>query len=152
MENESFGRFWQSVRSLPPIQLSFDLPQLNDLLSLIREKTPEKGVYGGSGWANYAAAYFNDCHEFFGIMRGLMKSKGRLIIVIGNSILQGVHVETDRYLSEIAYLQGFAVRGRHEVRKKRTGSSIIGSSIRHEMNRSHVNLYEAAIELEAPGD
>ena len=132
--------------------LSFDLPELSALLDTIRQRNPEKGVYGGGGWANYAATYFNDCETFFSITRRLMKPGGRAAIVIGNSILQGVHVETDRYMAKIAGLHGFAVEGYHRVRKKRTGSSIIRSSVREGTEIGKVNLYETVIELTAPND
>jgi len=152
IEEESFGKFWQSVRASAPMGLSFDLPELSALLDTIRQRNSEKGVYGGSGWANYAATYFNDCETFFSITRRLMKPGGRAAIVIGNSILQGVHVETDRYMAKIAGLHGFAVEGNHRVRKKRTGSSIIGSSVREGAEKGQVNLYETVIELTAPNN
>jgi len=55
---ESFGKFWQSVRQLPPIDLAFEMPELSQVIKTIRTQCPEKGIYGGNGWANYAATYF----------------------------------------------------------------------------------------------
>ncbi len=147
LEKENFGQFWQTVRSGPPIQLAFQLPKLQQVLSAIRKRNPDRGVYGGIGWANYAAAYFNDCDRFFRITRRIMKPGGLVVVVIGNNILQGIHIETDQFLAQIAELHGFRVDGMHRVRKKRTGSSIINSSVRAGTTSEATPLYETAVEL-----
>lgn len=150
LEEDSFGRFWQTVRSAPPVELAFGLAELQDVLQCIRKQNPHKGTYGGSGWANYAATYFNDCHRFFRITRRVMKPGGWVVVVIGNNIVQGVHVETDRFLAEIGELHGFSVQGMHRVRRKRTGSSIVNSSVRAGFTRRLTELHETAVELRAP--
>ncbi len=150
LEERSFGRFWQTVRGAPPIELSFELPELQEVLHRIRERNPEKGVYGGGGWANYAATYFNDCNKFFDVTRHVMKPGGWVVVVIGNNIVQGVHVETDRLFAEIGELHGFKVERMHRVRKKRTGSSIVNSSVRAGVTRKRTELYETALEFRVP--
>jgi len=150
LENDNFGRFWQTVRSGPPIELNFDLPELHDVLDAVRKRHPEKGVYGGAGWANYAAMYFNDCYTFFEVTKRVMKANGLVVVVIGNNIVQGVHIETDRFLAEIAGLHGFELEQMHLVRKKRTGSSIVNSSVRAGVTKQRVELHETAVELRAP--
>jgi len=129
------------------MQLSFQLPELKRVLNAIRARNPDKGVYGGIGWANYAAAYFNDCDRFFRVTRHIMKPGGRVVVVIGNNIVQGIHVETDRFLAQIAKRHGFRVDGMHQVRKKRTGSSIVNSSVRNRSIKKATALYETAVEL-----
>ena len=150
LEEESFGRFWQTVRGGPPVELSFELPELREVLQSVRERNPEKGTYGGRGWANYAATYFNDCDRFFRVTRRVMNPGGRVVVVIGNNIVQGVHVETDRFLAQIGELHGFRLAGMHLVRKKRTGSSIVNSSVRAGVARKPTELYETAVELRVP--
>ena len=150
LEEENFGQFWQTVRNSPPIELSFQLTKLRKVLNAIRVRNPDKGVYGGTGWANYAATYFNDCDRFFRVTRRIMKPGGLVVVVIGNNIIQGIHVETDRFLAQIAELHGFRVDGMHQVRKKRTGSSIINSSVRSGTLTKTTPLYETAVELRAP--
>lgn len=150
LESENFGCFWQTVRSGAPIALEFDLPELHETIEAIRERHPEKGVYGGRGWANYAAKYFNDCYAFFSETKRVMKPNGSVVIVIGNNIVQGVHIETERFLAEIAGLHGFRLQEMHLVRKKRTGSSIVNSSVRVGQNEERVELNETAVELRAP--
>jgi hypothetical protein len=151
LEDDNFGCFWQTVRSGDPIDLSFDLPELRDVLEDVRARHPEKGVYGGAGWANYAAKYFNDCYAFFEVTKRVMKANGLVVVVIGNNIVQGVHVETERFLAEIAGLHGFQLQEMHRVRKKRTGSSIVNSSVRVGVTKQRVELHETAVELRAPG-
>jgi hypothetical protein len=107
-------------------------------------------VYGGIGWANYAATYFNDCDRFFRVTRGVIKPGGLVVVVIGNNIVQGIHIETDRFLAQIAELHGFKVVGMHRVRKKRTGSSIVNSSVRAGTASEATPLYETAVELKVP--
>jgi hypothetical protein len=150
LEEDNFGRFWQTVRSGPSVGLSFRLPELQGILDAIRERNPEKGVYGGRGWANYAATYFNDCARFFEVTRPVMKPGGVVVVVIGNNIVQGVHVETDRFLAQIGEMHGFRLEGMHRVRSKRTGSSIVNSSVRAGVTKTPTELYETAVELHLP--
>ena len=147
MEQVSFGKFWQTVRSGPRIELEAKCDGLREALEDLRGRNPEKGIYGGSGWANYAAVYFNDCLAFCRAARRVMKTGGTMVVVIGNNILQGVEIKTDRYFAMIAETCGFAVVEMHPVRKKRTGSSIVNSSVRSGMTRGRVELYETAVEL-----
>lgn len=150
LEEDNFGRFWQTVRAGPPVELTFKLPELEHVLNAIRERNPEKGTYGGGGWANYAATYFNDCARFFEVTREAMKPGGLVVVVIGNNIVQGIHVETDRFLAEIAQSYGFKLEAMHQVRRKRTGSSIVNSSVRMGVTSALVELYETAVELRSP--
>jgi len=150
MEQKSFGQFWQTVRSGPEIPLVVDHPELRALLATLRRRNREKGPYGGEGWANYAAAYFNDCDRFCETTLRLMAPGGTVVVVIGNNILQGVEFATDRFLAELAQARGFEVVEMHEVRRKRTGNSIVNSSVRVGTVQRKTRLYETAVELRAP--
>jgi excisionase family DNA binding protein len=147
LETSSFGKFWQTVRSEPQIPLAFSYPELEKKLSELRSLHPEKGAYGGAGWANYAVTYFNDCARFCEVTARVMTPGGLVVVVIGNNILQGVEFKTDELLAHIAEQYGFEIRGLHRVRKKRTGSSIINSSVRVGTAKEKAELYETAIEL-----
>jgi len=150
MALESFGKFWQTVRAAPEIHLQVDIAQIKQVVDAVRAKNPEKGVYGGTGWANYAASYFNDCDRFWEVTRALMKPGGSVVVVIGNNILQGVEVKTDEFFAQIGELHGFKMVDSHRVRTKRTGSSILNSSVRAGKTQKRVELYEEAIHLRAP--
>jgi hypothetical protein len=79
-----------------------------------------------------------------------MKPGALVVVVIGNNIVQGIHIETDRFLAQIAELHGFKVQRMHRVRSKRTGSSIVNSSVRAGITQKPTELYETAVELKAP--
>ena len=147
IERESFGQFWQTVRSGPEIPLAPRLPELEEQLSQLRKRNVERGTYGGPGWANYAATYFNDCQRFCLTLRPLMRPGGRLMVVIGNSILQGIEFRTDRLFADIAAMEGFDVVRIHEVRSKRTGNSVVNSAVRVGTVARPMRLYETAVEL-----
>lgn len=147
MERASFGQFWQTVRAGAPVPLEAEAPGLAEKIAQLRERNPEKGPYGGAGWANYAATYFNDCARFCRATREAMKPGGVVAVVIGNNILQGIEFPTDRYFAEIAERNGFEVSAIHEVRNKRTGTSIVNSSVRVGEVKKKVRLHESAVEM-----
>lgn len=146
-EAESFGKFWQTVRDSETVPLDFDMPELSAIIELIRERNPEKGCYGGAGWANYVATYFNDTYKFCHVLSHLLKSKAVSIIVLGNSIIQGIEVKTDYFFGKIGELAGLKFEDNHLLRNKRTGNSIIQSSVRVEEAREKTVLYESGVVL-----
>lgn len=146
-ETESFGKFWQTVRDGDPVSLSFDLPELSDIIDTIRRRNTDKGQYGGPGWANYVATYFNDTHRFCEVISELLRPQAASIIVLGNSIIQGVEVKTDYFFGRIGELAGLKFEDNHLLRNKRTGSSIIQSSVRVEEAKEKTVLYESGVVL-----
>jgi hypothetical protein len=116
-------------------------------LNSLRKLKPEKGVYGGNGWANYAAAYFNDCRKFAEGLNYALKPGGRAFVVIGNSILQGVVIPTDRYFGQVAESIGLELVRIDIPRATRVGNSIIQSDVRVAKAKKSDQLYEAIIEL-----
>lgn len=147
IEHSNFGKYWQTVRDGPPIELEFQLPELAALLDRIRQTRSEKRVYGGSGWANYAAQYFNDTHRFCTVMARLLKPGGHVVVVIGNSIIQGTEIKVDAFLASIGEMNGLLKRDIHMLRTKRVGNSIIRSSVRDAAEKS-ASLYEVAVVLQ----
>jgi len=149
LEHLNFGKYWQTVRGEDTLTLEFSLPNLDleDQLATLRSRHPEKGVYGGKGWANYAVAYFNDCYRFAQIMTRLLKPGGTALVVVGNSILQGLLIPTDQYLGQIAELAGLQVVGVEIPRATRVGNSIIQSDVRVKKAQDSQQLYEAIVEL-----
>jgi DNA modification methylase len=149
-EEQSFGKFWQTVRDAPPVELTFALPELQKAMASIRSLNIQKGAYGGPGWANYIATYFNDTFKFCRLLERLLRPGGIALIVLGNSIIQGVEVKTDCFFGKIASMCGMNFKDTLVLRKKRTGSSIIKSSVRVDAPPARVELYEAAIVLRKP--
>ena len=71
-------------------------------------------------------------------------------MVIGNSILQGIMIPTDRYLGKIAESVGLKLVEIHVPRATRVGSSIIQSQVRVAKADTSQQLYEAVVELRKP--
>jgi DNA modification methylase len=149
LESENVGQYWQTVREKEPIALDFKLPNsdLAEKLALIGQLNSEKGIYGGKGWANYAATYFNDCYRFAKALHFTLKKGGMALVVIGNSILQGVMIPTDQYLGAIAAHVGLELMEIEIPRKERVGNSIIKSEVRVEKAQKTDKLYEAVVKL-----
>ena len=152
LENTNFGKYWQTVRERERIDLEFSLPHsdLSQNLEVLREQKPEKGIYGGNGWANYAASYFNDCYKFASGIKYALDSGGSALVVIGNSILQGVQIPTDKYFGEIAQSVGLELIRIDIPRATRVGNSIIQSKVRTVKAKKSHQLYEAIVELRKP--
>lgn len=149
LEQETFGKYWQTVRDLPFVGLNFDLlgSDLHEQIHHLRGLHHEKGNYGGNGWANYAATYFNDCFRFANAIQTVLKPGGTALVVLGNSILQGVMLPTDQYFARIAEFTGLEVVTIHQPRPTRVGNSIITSEVRVEKAQAKHRLYEAVVEL-----
>ncbi len=146
-EDQSFGKFWQTVRDSDPIPLSFKMPKLLEVVEVVRNRNTEKGCYGGQGWANYIATYFNDTYAFCQVLARLLRPKSAAIVVLGNSIIQGVEVKTDHFFGKIGELAGLKFEDNHLLKKKRTGNSIIQSSVRVDHATQKTVLYESGIVL-----
>jgi DNA modification methylase len=151
LEQTSFGKFWQTVRQGPRIDLAFDFPELARAIDELRALNPHKGFYGGSGWANYVATYFNDTDRFLRVIKRQLKPGAHALVVVGNSIIQGMEFRVDELVAQMAV----RYRLRAEtciVRTKRVGNSIIDSSVRNPIADSperSTRLYDAAVILRA---
>ncbi len=149
LEEANFGKYWQTVREQDFLGLDFSLPDsdLAERLQTLRNLNRDKGIYGGKGWANYAAAYFNDCYRFMLGVKYVLKPGGTALVVIGNSILQGVLIPTDKYLGAIAEAAGLELVKIEIPRVTRVGNSIIQSDVRVAKAHGSHQLYEAVVEL-----
>ena len=148
LEELNFGTYWQNARSQEHVELDPEIEDrsIRQTLARVRRMNPEKGIYGGRGWANYAAQYFNDCAKFVAGAAWCLRRGGTALVVIGNSILQGVPIPTDQYLASIASSRGFEVVKVHVPRDTRVGNSILNSSVRAGKTKGST-LYESVVEL-----
>lgn len=147
-EEANFGKFWQTVRQGPAVATCFDLPPLQVMIEQLRGLSVEKGPYGGPGWANYVTTYFNDAGRLLAKMRPQLAPGAAAIIVVGNSIIQGIEFQVDQFLAELAPSYGLRVEEVRIVRTKRVGNSIIGSSVRNGRTPGpKMQLYDAAVIL-----
>jgi DNA modification methylase len=150
LEEGNFGKFWQVVRERAPIGLDFEMPELEEKLAEIRLLRPDRGIYGGNGWANYAATYYNDTYRFLAVVQKLLKPGGAAMIVVGNSLLQGIELKIDEHFGAIGELVGLTCEDIHVVREKRVGSSIVNTGAREDSG-APVRLYDAATVLRRSG-
>ena len=150
LEAQNFGTYWQTARDLESVALDPSIRDVEilDTLSAIREQNTDRGVYGGPGWANYIATYLNDSVRFVSGMKWCLRSGATALVVIGNSIVQGVQVPTDRFLGTIASTHGMEVVDIHTPRATRVGNSIINSGVRAGRGKS-ARLYESVVEIKA---
>ena len=151
LESLNFGTYWQNARDEDRIDLDESIRdrEIRDTLERLRGRNPDKGLYGGGGWANYAAKYLNDCARFASGMERCLRPGAAALVVIGNSILQGVHVPTDRFLARIAESCGLEVVDIHGPRV-RIGDSTVGSAARTGNAAGRARLYESVVELRRP--
>lgn len=143
LEEHNFGTFWQIARVKNSIALDFGHRTLENLLSKLRKTNTDKGIYGGQGWANYAASYFNDVNRFLIILQRILKRNGAGVIVVGNSILQGINIPVQDIIGDIGKDKGLALEGIYTLRDKRVGNSLTTSSVRSA--ESKVKLNESAV-------
>ena len=150
LESLNFGTYWQNARERERVALdaAVAVPEIEDALADVRERNAHKGIYGGRGWANYAALYFNDCAQFARAAAWCLRPGATALVVIGNSILQGVPIATDRFLATIAERCGLQAVHIHTPRDTRVGSSIVNSSVRAATDGNN-RLYESIVELRA---
>jgi len=132
------------VRDAEPVALAFEHRGLGKILKQLRQTRTDKGAYGGPGWANYVTAYFNDCFRFMSALKRVLARGGVGVVVIGNSIIQGMNVETENILGEIGAMQDLILEGVHCIREKRVGASITQSSVR-QGERNKAILSEFAV-------
>ena len=142
-EEKNFGTFWQIARAKDLVSLNFTHGELEHILERLRRLNPEKGAYGGNGWANYAASYFNDCERFLNAVKNCLRKNGTGVIVVGNSILQGINIKVQDIIGDIAKMCGLKLEGVYRLREKRVGDSITGSSVRGVSSK--VRLDESAV-------
>lgn len=61
------------------------------------------------------------------------------MIVVGNSILQGIDIRVQAFLGEIAEMCGLELEGVYRLRGKRVGDSITGSSVRGASSKARLD-------------
>ena len=151
LESLNFGTYWQRAREREDVDLDEAAAdtEIKRTLAKIRKRNPDRGIYGGRGWANYITTYLNDCVRFTEGVRWCLCPGATALVVIGNSIVQGVHVPTDRFLAKIARRNGLRVVKIHTPRSTRVGNSIVDSSVRAASGRP-ASLYESVVEIRKP--
>jgi hypothetical protein len=74
----------------------------------------------------------------------VLKPGGVGVIVVGNSIVQGIEFKVDEFFAELSESVGLTVEAVRPIRQKRVGTSITQSSVRRG-GKNGASLYEAAV-------
>jgi hypothetical protein len=146
LEEASFGKFWQTVRAADPIPLRCKHVELAGIVAKLLETRADKRAYGGPGWANYVASYFNDCDRLLEVLRRVLRRGGVAVVVLGNSIIQGIPIRTDQIFADLAKQNRLQLESVLQLRRKRVGASITVSSVRRG-DQTDATLYENALVL-----
>ena len=146
LEEANFGKYWQTVRGRKNIPLDFTLPGLEQQIAEIRQKNCDRGVYGGSGWANYVSVYMNDLYRFIRLLGNQLRPKtGVAVVVLGNSVIQGIPIPVEEYTVQIVEMYGLEAE-RIDVLRSRVGSSIVNTGTRLSGDKKY-GLYDFAVVL-----
>lgn len=92
----------------------------------------------------------NDTNCFAKMLKRHLKPGGHPVVVLGNSIIQGIEFPVDRLFAELADRHDLKVEDIRIVRRKRVGNSIIDSSVRNGQQDGRgkkTQLYDAAVIL-----
>ena len=82
-------------------------------------------------------------------LKRLLASDGVGVVVIGNSIIQGLDIRTEKILGEIGVMQGLTLDGIYCIREKRVGASITRSSVRYgEKNNAVLSEWAVVVKKE----
>jgi hypothetical protein len=74
-------------------------------------------------------------------------------VVIGNSIIQGLDIRTERILGEIGVMQGLTLEGIYCIREKRVGASITRSTVRYgETNNAVLSEWAVVVKKGRDGE
>lgn len=149
LERDMFGGSWQQARTQPIPPLDVPLPDALHLIDTLCQKHPSAGVYGGRGWASYVATYLNASARFLRDVLTVVKPSGMVLIVIGNSVIQGIPIPTEHLIRQMAEWHGFHTVDCRCIQSKRIGSSVLAT--RKAMTPSTTaNLSEWLIVLQRP--
>jgi hypothetical protein len=144
IEEANFGKYWQTVRSKKEIKIDFILPELEHQIAEVRIKNNDKGVYGGNGWANYISVYMSDLNRFIKLLSNQLRPKtGVAVIVLGNSVIQGIPIPLQEYTAKLAEMNNLTTE-RIDILRSRVGSSIVNSGTRISGDEKY-GLYDYAI-------
>jgi hypothetical protein len=97
--------------------------------------------------AGYSAAFIDDVMDVYLPQDpDVLKPGGIGVIVVGNSIVQGIEFKVDQFFAELGESAGLTVEAVHPIRRKRVGAGITKSSVRRG-GQNGASLYEAAVVL-----
>ncbi len=105
---------YRGIRSVPD-------PWLREILGRLRENVTRKGTYRRDDMHAVVHRYFADLLPVLARVRHALRPGGRLVLVVGDSLLAGTYVPGDLLLARIAARQGFTIEAVDVARRRRSG-------------------------------
>jgi SAM-dependent methyltransferase len=96
-------------------------PWLDEILARIRENVLRKGTYRRDDMHGIVRRYFVDLLPVLARLRNALRPGGRLVIVLGDSLLAGTYVPGDLLLARMGARLGFAIESVDVARRRRSG-------------------------------
>jgi DNA modification methylase len=96
-------------------------PWLDEILARIRDNVRRKGTYRRDDMHAIVRRYFVDLLPVLARLRTALKPGGRLVIVLGDSLLAGTYVPGDLLLARIGSRVGFTIDSVEVARRRRSG-------------------------------
>ncbi len=113
-------------------------PWLVEILARIRQNVRRKGTYRRLDMHAVVHRYFADLVPVLARVRAALRPGGRLVVVVGDSLLAGTYVPGDLLLARIAARLGLGIVGVDVARRRRSGQ------------RRSFELRESIVTLERP--
>ncbi len=96
-------------------------PWLGTILSRIRDNVRRKGTYRRDDMHAVVRKYFDDLLPVLARLRDALSTGGRLVIVLGDSLLAGTYVPGDLLLARIGARLGLEIEAVDVARRRRSG-------------------------------
>ena len=96
-------------------------PWLDELLPRLKENVRRKGTYRRDDMHGIVHRYFADLLPVLDGVRRALKPGGRLVVVVGDSLLAGTYVPGDLILARLAASRGFSIVSVEVARSRRSG-------------------------------
>ncbi len=96
-------------------------PWLDEILGRIAENVQRKGTYRRDDMHGVVHRYFADLLPVLGRLSSALRPGGRLVLVVGDSLLAGTYVPGDLILARMGARRGLAIESVDVARARRSG-------------------------------
>jgi DNA modification methylase len=94
---------------------------IEEIKTNIEKNIKRRGNYRRSDMPHIVHKYFDDMYKVMGIVTKTLKSNGRFILVVGDSLIADVYVPTDLLLAKIGTELGLTIEKIEKARNRRSG-------------------------------
>ena len=109
------------IRGFHDSAATYTNPWIEEIKSNITENIYRRGAYRRPDMPYIVHKYFDDIYKVMGNIIASLKTGGRFILVVGDSLIADVYVPTDLIIAKIGQDSGFKVEKIEKVRERRSG-------------------------------